>query len=215
VTGTWKRASRRLLIVEAVQFLASSAFLLIALSFWASHGSAFASILLAVAVFIYVPLRVVWIIVRWSVEQYRITSDMLAVRTGVFRRQERHLGSASVVAVDEQAGLLFRALKIRRLQLTQSDSAGGAVVFRAVDSAAAAAIREFVGNDDSVAGNSAAPQVGEVYRATWRELALMSVVNGRFALLAPPVLFATWSLLEELGVSTWAFQLFETLPPAL
>ncbi|MFC6356537.1 PH domain-containing protein [Luethyella okanaganae] len=213
---TWKRASGRLLIVEAAQFLASFAFLVIALTFWASHGSEIASVLLPLASFLYGPLRVAWIIVRWSVETYRIAPEMLAVRTGVFHRQERHLGWASVVAVDEQAGLFFRVLGIRRLQLTQSDSAGGAVVFRALDPVAAADIRTLVRKHNGAATDSNATlQIGEIYRATWRELALMSLVNGRFALLAPPVLFASWGLLEDIGVSTWAFELFRTLPPAL
>lgn len=213
MTTTWKRASGRLLIVEAVQFFASFAFLIVALLFWAGHGSAIASVLLPLAAFVYAPLRVAWIVVRWSVETYRLDPDMLAVRTGVFRRRERHLGWASVAAVDEQAGLFFRALGIRRLQLTQSDSAGGAVVFRALDPAAAADVRRLVRNQDGAAGaSSIALRTGEIYRASWRELALMSIVNGRFALLAPPVLFASWGLLDDLGVSTWAFELFESVP---
>lgn len=212
----WKRASGRLLVFEAAQFLASFAVLVIALSFWASRGSEVASVLLSLTVLLYGPLRVAWIIVRWSVEKYRIAPDTLAVRTGVFRRQERRLEWASVVAVDEQAGLFFRALGIRRLQLTQSDAAGGAVVFRALDPLAAAEIRTLVRDQTGeVTDSDATTQVGEIYRATWRELALMSLVNGRFALLAPPVLFASWGLLEDIGVSTWAFELFETIPPAL
>lgn len=216
MTTTWKRASGRLLLVEAAQFLASFAFLVIALSFWASHGSEIAPVLLALAALLYGPLRVAWIIIRWGVEKYRIAPDTLAVRTGVFRRQERHLEWASVVAVDEQAGLLFRALEIRRLQLTQSDSAGGAVVFRALDPVDAAEIRTLVRDQTgAVTDSDATTQVGEIYRATWRELTLMSLANGRFALLAPPVLFASWGLLEDIGVSTWTFELLATIPPAL
>lgn len=216
MTTTRKRASGRLLVVEAAKFLASFAFLVIALSFWASRGSEFAAALLALAALLYGPLRVAWIIVRWSVEKYGITPDALAVRTGVFRRRERHLEWASVVAVDEQAGLLFRALGIRRLQLTQSDSAGGAVAFRALDRAAAEEIRTLVrGHTRAATDSDATVQVGEIYRATWRELALMSLVSWRFALLAPPILFASWGLLEDIGVNTWVFELFETIPRVL
>lgn len=216
MTMTWKRASGRLLIVEAAQLLASFAFLVIALSFWAGRGSEIAPVLLVLTASLYGPLRVAWIVVRWSVEKYRIAPDTLAVRTGVFHRRERHLEWASVVAVDEQAGLFLRALGIRRLQLTQSDSAGGAVVFRALDPVAAAEIRTLVRTRSSMATDSdVTTQVGEIYRATWRELAVMSLVNGRFALLAPPVLFASQGLLDDIGVSTWIFELFETIPPAL
>lgn len=212
---TWKRASARLLLVEAASFLASFAVLIIALSFWAGRGSEIAAVLLLLAATVYAPLRVAWIVVRWSVEKYRIAPDALAVRTGVFHRRERHLEWASVVAVDEQAGLLYRALGIRRLQLTQSDSAGGAVVFRALEPVAAAEIRTLARHQPGAPADSGATPVGEIYRATWRELALMSLVNGRFALLAPPLLFASWGLLEDIGVSTWAFDLFRTVPPVL
>jgi uncharacterized membrane protein YdbT with pleckstrin-like domain len=216
MTTTWKRASGRLLIVEAAQFLASFAVLVVALSFWTSRGSEVASVLLSLAVLLYGPLRVAWIVLRWSVEKYQLAPDTLAVRTGVFRRQERHLEWASVVAVDEQAGLLFRAAGVRRLQLTQSDSTGGAVVFRALNPLAAAEIRTLMRDrNGEVTEIDVTTRVGEIYRATWRELALMSLVNGRFALLAPPVLFAAWSLLEDIGVSTWAFALLATIPSAL
>lgn len=216
MTTVWKRASGRLLVVEALQFLASFAALLIALSFWANRGSETALVLLWAAALLYAPLRVAWIIVRWSTEKYRTAPSALAIRTGVLRRQERHLEWASVVAVDEQAGLLFRVFRIRRLQLTQSDSAGGAVVFRALDPLPAAEIRSLVRDQTGeCAGSDATARVGEIYRATWRELALMSVVNGRFALFSPPILFASWGLLEEIGVSTWIFELFETIPPAV
>lgn len=216
MTNTWKRASGRLLVVEAAQFLASFVFLIIALLFWVGRGSTMALVLLSLVAFVYGPLRVAWIVIRWSVETYRLDPDMLAVRTGVFRRKESHLGWASIVAIDEQAGLSFRALGIRRLQLTQSDYVGGSVVFRALDPAAAAALRRRVRNQDRDASASGyALRLGEVYRASWRELALMSIVNGRFALLAPPILVTCWALLEDIGVSTWAFELFKSLPPAL
>lgn len=214
MTSTWMRASRRLLLVEAVSFLASFALLLIALGFWASRGSAAASVLLQLAIVVYAPLRLAWIIVRWGLETYRLDPSALTTRTGVFRRQERHLEWSSIMAVDEQAGLLFRLLRIRRVQLTQSDAVAGAVVFRALDANGVAELRRLVhGAEGARSTFETRPHAGTIYRASWRELVLMSIVNGRFALLAPPVLFAVGGLLEDLGVRTWAFELFASLPP--
>ncbi len=215
----WRRASPLLLIAEAGQFLVSFVLLVVALVFWAGRGSDAAPVLLGFAILGYAPLRLAWVALRWIVETYRLDADTLVVRNGVIRRQERHLGWASIVAVDEQAGLVFRALGIRRLQLTQSDATGGAVVFRALDPQSADAVRRLAQIHFPAGSDTSPPDMaqssGVIYRASWRELALMSVVNGRFALLAPPLLFAVWSLLSDLGVSTWAFSMFESLPPSL
>lgn len=208
------RASPRLLLVEATQFAASFAFLTAALWFWSSQGSTLAATLLPVALFGYAPLRLGWVLLRWTLETYRMTADSVVVHTGVLRRRERQLPWSAVVAVDEQAGLLFRLFRIRRLQLTQSDAVDGAVVFRALEAETAAEVRRHVRDhrkDALLAGASAA--TGTLYRTSWRELALMSIVNGRFALLAPPVLFAAWGLLEDVGVSTFVFELMRRLPP--
>ncbi len=216
MTAIWQRSSARLLIAELAQFLATFVLLIVALLFWVDRGSGLAAILLGVALFAYAPLRVGWVLLRWSVETYTFDQGALTVRSGIVRRQERHLSWASVAAVDEQAGLLFRALSIRRLQLTQTDSAAGAVVFRALDIRAASAIRSHVQISSTADFSSAlAPHSGTIYRASWRELALMSIVNGRFAVLAPPVLLSVWGFLSDAGVTTWAFSLLGGLPREL
>ncbi|MBT9607166.1 MAG: PH domain-containing protein [Microbacterium sp.] len=211
-----RRSSARLLVVEGAQFMASFVVLGVALWFWAGHGSALAAVLLPIALFGYGPLRLGWIVARWVVETYNFTDDALTARSGVFRRQERHLPWSSVVAVDEQAGLLFRLFRIRRLQLAPSDAAGGSAVLRALDAASAAEVRRRVHtNRRADAMSESSHPTGVIYRTSLRELALMSVVNGRFALLAPPVLFAAWTFLEDVGVSTFAFDLFRRLPTAV
>lgn len=216
MTSHRKRSSGRLFGIELVQILASLALLIIALSFWAANGSDLASALLRLTIFLYAPLRVAWSLIRWSVETYEITPAILTVRTGVLRRRERRLPWDSIVAIDEQAGLAFRLLDIRGLRLIQSDTAGGAVAVRAVSPAAASELLSFLRQHNPPPVTTASPRdTGEVYRATWSELALMSIVNGRFFLLAPPLVFGAWGVLEDLGVSIWAVSLLAALPPAL
>lgn len=197
-----------------MQFLASFAILLIALSFWAGEGSTLASSLLLGALAGYGPLRIVWIVLRWSLETYEAGPAGLIVRSGVLRRRHRHLNWSTVRAMDEQAGLLFRFFRLRRVLLIQSDTAAGAVVLRGLEVGAAAGIRVLVDGHASHVpdASDAAPREGTVYRATWRELALMSLVNGRFALLAPPVLLSGWTLLDDVGVRTWALDLVRRTP---
>lgn len=202
--GSWLRGSPRILVVDAIRFLISFAVLLAALTFWKARGGQFAATLLSLAVFVYLPLRLAWIVARWLTERYLLGAEHLHVRTGIVRRRTRQLGWGSIVTVDESAGLLLRLFRLRQLSLLQSDTLGGSVRFRALTRSAAEAVRvRMPGDEGAVAEPGEAPASAPVYRATWRELWLMSVVNGRFALLAAPVLLGVWNLVERFGIDTW------------
>lgn len=208
------RNDARVLLADYAVAVPSSAVLLTGLALWKGQGGAAAIVTFWVALLVYLPVRLLFPLVRWHSTTFVFADDTITVTWGVIRRKSRTAPWGAIASMDLHAGLLYRLLGLRQVTLTQTSLYADSIRLRAIRSADALVIQQEVERGEvATEEESSGPHV--LYEASANELAVMSVVYGQFTIVLPAVLLPLWSFMENAGWSTWLLSALMQLPTAL
>ncbi|WP_404311998.1 PH domain-containing protein [Agrococcus terreus] len=158
----------------------------------------------------------------YAFRRYTVNADAVVEEVGWLDRRVKTLRWSRVQALDRTTDWQLRTFGLATLTIAQAGQEAAQVEIRGIDAATielvlahartGGATAEPAGEPrEASAAAEAAPatasgtrsDAGVLYRASVRDLAIMSVMFGAAVLAAPAVVFGAWEAAEQLGLQGW------------
>ncbi|MCB0278602.1 MAG: PH domain-containing protein, partial [Calditrichaeota bacterium] len=135
--------------------------------------------------FLALMLIIIFAFLRYYFFQYRINTNKITIKTGVFIKREREMSRDRIQHMNLEQNVIYQYLKLRRVRFESAGSAKTEFVLPAIGHGAFEDIREFMENEEEVKSQPELDQSKNdvLYRLGLKDLIIHGISSSRIGIV--------------------------------